>query len=144
LFVDEPTSGLDSFMAETVVKVLQEMACSGRTILCTIHQPASETFNMFARLLLLAEGRTAYFGLRSAAMTYFQGIGYPCPENYNPADFYVHTLAIVPGKESECRKRVKVRKCAVFDTPRSYIHASVLMCKLVVNPSFCMSVCYFY
>jgi ABC-type multidrug transport system ATPase subunit len=113
LFVDEPTSGLDSFMAETVVKVLQEMACSGRTILCTIHQPASETFNMFARLLLLAEGRTAYFGLRSAAMTYFQGIGYPCPENYNPADFYVHTLAIVPGKESECRKRVK-NLCDLF------------------------------
>ena len=49
MFVDEPTSGLDSFMAETVVKVLEDMAHSGRTILCTIHQPSSEIFDMFGR-----------------------------------------------------------------------------------------------
>jgi len=31
--------------------------------------------------------------------------GYPCPTNYNPADFYVQTLAIRSGKEDECRER---------------------------------------
>ena len=49
LFVDEPSSGLDSFMAQSVVTSLQDMAKSGRTILCTIHQPPSEVFAMFNR-----------------------------------------------------------------------------------------------
>ncbi|XP_062517759.1 protein white-like isoform X2 [Corticium candelabrum] len=114
LFVDEPTSGLDSFMAETVVKVLQQMALSGRTILCTIHQPSSEIFEMFGSLLLLAEGRTAYLGPRNAAIPYFRRLEYPCPDNYNPADFYVHTLAIVPGRESECKERIK-QLCDKYD-----------------------------
>ena len=31
-----------------------------------------------------------------------------CPSHFNPADFYVHTVAIVPGREVECRKFVQV------------------------------------
>ena len=40
-------------------------------------------------------------------------MGYECPLNYNPADFFVHTLAIVPGAEEECRKRV-LKICCAF------------------------------
>ena len=47
LFVDEPTSGLDSFMAQTVVANLRNLAKNGRTILATIHQPSSEVYQMF-------------------------------------------------------------------------------------------------
>ena len=32
---------------------------------------------------------------------------HPCPPNYNPADHYIYTLAIVPQKEDESRERVK-------------------------------------
>ena len=49
LFADEPTSGLDSFMAESLVTVLQQLAAQGRTIICTIHQPSSEVYAMFDR-----------------------------------------------------------------------------------------------
>ena len=38
VFCDEPTSGLDSFMAEVVVKSLEQLAKNGTTIMCTIHQ----------------------------------------------------------------------------------------------------------
>eukprot|EP00118_Oscarella_pearsei_P005221 m.23701 g.23701 ORF g.23701 m.23701 type:complete len:697 (+) comp28518_c0_seq2:216-2306(+) len=107
LFADEPTSGLDSFMAESVVRVLQKMAVTGRTIVCTIHQPSSEVFDLFDRLILMAEGRLAYLGPSLGAMGFFGSCGYPCPENHNPADFYVHTLAITPGSEEECRQKVK-------------------------------------
>jgi len=31
-----------------------------------------------------------------------------CPPNFNPADFYIHQLAIVPGREIECRQFVQV------------------------------------
>ncbi len=34
-------------------------------------------------------------------------LGYPCPTNYNPADFYIRTLAVVPGQEADvCRQRI--------------------------------------
>ncbi len=33
-------------------------------------------------------------------------VGYPCPDKFNPADHYVHVLAITPGDEDTCRKRV--------------------------------------
>ncbi|EPB68594.1 ABC transporter, ATP-binding protein [Ancylostoma ceylanicum] len=53
LFCDEPTTGLDSFMAENVVQVLSKLAKSGRTVVCTIHQPASQLYLMFDRVMFL-------------------------------------------------------------------------------------------
>ncbi|CAH3167368.1 unnamed protein product [Pocillopora meandrina] len=63
---------------------------------------------MFDSILLLAEGRTAYMGSRADVIQYFEGLGYPCPINFNPADHFIHTLAIVPGDEENCLTRVKV------------------------------------
>eukprot|EP00794_Sanderia_malayensis_P003788 gene3788-4311_t len=103
LFVDEPTSGLDSFMAQNVIGALQKMAAGGRTILTTIHQPSSEVYNMFDKVLFMSEGRVAYIAL-----------GYPCPPNYNPADHFIGTLAIIPGNEVECKERSKAI-CDAFE-----------------------------
>jgi ATP-binding cassette, subfamily G (WHITE), eye pigment precursor transporter len=64
MFCDEPTSGLDAFMAQNVVSVLRDMAARGKTVIVTIHQPSSEVFAMFDRLLLMSEGRVAYLGKR--------------------------------------------------------------------------------
>ncbi len=89
------------------VKVLKNLAASGKTIICTIHQPSSEVFAMFDRILLMAEGRTAFLGPVNQTLSFFSSQGLPCPPNYNPADFYIHTLAIVPGQETETRKRSK-------------------------------------
>ncbi|RMX61223.1 hypothetical protein pdam_00023788 [Pocillopora damicornis] len=107
LFADEPTSGLDSFMAQSLITALQQLAAQGRTIICTIHQPSSQVYAMFNSILLLAEGRTAYLGPRADAIQYFDSLGYPCPVNFNPADHFIRTLAIVPGDEENCRKRVQ-------------------------------------
>lgn len=56
LFLDEPTSGLDSRSARVVMRAVRRIAASGRTVLCTIHQPSYEIFSMFDRLLLLKKG----------------------------------------------------------------------------------------
>jgi ABC-type multidrug transport system ATPase subunit len=72
LYLDEPTSGLDSFMAQSVVESLRSLARGGRTIICTIHQPSSEIFEMFDSLCLLAEGRVAFFGPLIEALKFFQ------------------------------------------------------------------------
>jgi len=71
MFCDEPTSGLDSFMAQNVVSVLKSMALKGKTVIVTIHQPSSEVFAMFDKVLLLAEGRVAYLGVPQDACDFF-------------------------------------------------------------------------
>ncbi len=56
IFLDEPTSGLDSRAARIVMRAVRRVAASGRTVLCTIHQPSYEIFSMFDNLLLLKTG----------------------------------------------------------------------------------------
>ena len=60
LFLDEPTSGLDSFRAFQIVKILQKQARKGKTVLATIHQPSSESYINFDKLILMCEGNVVY------------------------------------------------------------------------------------
>lgn len=63
LFLDEPTSGLDSQAAVEVVRFLRKIAASGLAVLCTIHQPSGDLFEMFDSVVLLAPGgRAVYVG----------------------------------------------------------------------------------
>ncbi len=48
------------------------------------------------------------FNLVCVSLVLNCSLGYPCPVNFNPADYFVHTLAIVPGEEERCKDRVKV------------------------------------
>ena len=53
---DEPTSGLDARNALMVMRVVRNVANTGRTVITTIHQPSKELFFMFDNLLLLQRG----------------------------------------------------------------------------------------
>ena len=53
----------------------------------------------------MAEGRTAFLGPVGDALSFFSAQGLPCPPNYNPADYYIHTLATIPGQEAESKKK---------------------------------------
>ena len=44
-------------------------------------------YYMFDTLLLLAKGKTAYFGPVKEAMAYFSSVGLHCDLQYNPADY---------------------------------------------------------
>ncbi|XP_052218229.1 protein white-like [Dreissena polymorpha] len=114
LFCDEPTSGLDSFMAENIVQTLQQTARRGKTVICTIHQPSSEVFALFDHVIVMAEGRVAFMGGAKQALDFYKGIGLSCPVNFNPADFYIHTMAVRPGKETECKAQIE-HICNTFD-----------------------------
>ncbi|KAB0802093.1 hypothetical protein PPYR_04279 [Photinus pyralis] len=107
LFCDEPTTGLDSYCAQKIVAMMNFMTSSGKTIVCTIHQPSSEVFAMFSQMILLADGRIAYMGSNSNALDFFQTLGYNCPNNYNPADFYIRTLAVTPGSEEASKQTIR-------------------------------------
>lgn len=91
-------------MALTIVECLRDLTKQGKTIICTIHQPSSEVFQKFDNLCLLAEGRLAYIGRLDAAEKYFSSQGFDIPMHHNPSDYYIQTLAIIPGKKEESEK----------------------------------------
>ena len=83
MFCDEPTSGLDSFMARNVVSSLKELATNRqKTIVCVIHQPSSEVFELFDDVIILSEGRVAFQGTVTNALSFFSRLGYSCPPLY--------------------------------------------------------------
>ena len=56
LFLDEPTSGLSSRDSENILDLLKELALKGKLLFVVIHQPSSEIFKMFDRLIILDTG----------------------------------------------------------------------------------------
>ncbi|ETP10193.1 hypothetical protein F441_14103 [Phytophthora nicotianae CJ01A1] len=99
LFLDEPTSGLDARSAKLIMDGVRKVADTGRTIVCTIHQPSTEVFMLFDKLLLLKRGgQTVYFGdLGKRAQTmvdYFEAIPgvTPLREGYNPATWMLECI----------------------------------------------------
>ncbi|CAI0467872.1 unnamed protein product [Linum tenue] len=92
IFMDEPTSGLDARAAAVVMRTMRNTVDTGRTVVCTIHQPSIDIFESFDELLLMKQGgKIIYGGQRGlysrTLIDYFQGIGgiHPIPNGYNPA-----------------------------------------------------------
>lgn len=53
IFMDEPTSGLDARAAAIVIRAVKNVADTGRTVVCTIHQPSIEIFEAFDEVIIL-------------------------------------------------------------------------------------------
>lgn len=96
LFVDEPTSGLDSKTSLDVIRLLSGLAHRGRTIIVSIHQPSPRLFNAFDLLLLMDNGRVAFYGTIESSLRYFSSLGVPVPEDENPPNFYLEVLESPP------------------------------------------------
>ncbi|KDP33642.1 hypothetical protein JCGZ_07213 [Jatropha curcas] len=92
IFMDEPTSGLDARAAAIVMRTVRNTVDTGRTVVCTIHQPSIDIFDAFDELFLLKRGgEEIYVGPvgRHAChlIKYFEDIeGTPkIKDGYNPA-----------------------------------------------------------
>jgi ABC-type multidrug transport system ATPase subunit len=86
LFVDEPTSGLSSRDSENVMDLLKQLSINGKLIFVVIHQPSSDIFKLFDKLLLLdTGGYHIYYGNPSDSLIYFK-----------------HLVHHVNADESEC------------------------------------------
>ncbi|CAI5480135.1 unnamed protein product [Closterium sp. Yama58-4] len=92
IFLDEPTSGLDARAAAIVMRTVRNTVDTGRTVVCTIHQPSIDIFEAFDELLLMKRGGEVIYmgplGTDSKIMIdYFQAIPGvpPIPAGYNPA-----------------------------------------------------------
>ena len=87
LFLDEPTSGLSSRDSENILDLLKELARKGKLLFVVIHQPSSEIFKMFDKLIILdAGGYMIYNGNPVDSIEYFKKkIGQP---NYSESECY--------------------------------------------------------
>ena len=93
---DEPTTGLDSAQAGKVVTLISKLA-KERNIpaIATLHQPKSSIWKLLDSFILLAPGgKMCYAGNREDAIDYFKNIGYECPHDTNPAEFFIDLVTI--------------------------------------------------
>jgi ABC-type multidrug transport system ATPase subunit len=73
LFCDEPTSGLSSRDSENIIDLLKELSLKGKLVFAVIHQPSSDIFKMFDKLLILdVGGYQIYYGNPVDAIVYFK------------------------------------------------------------------------
>ncbi|CAH2236222.1 jg22033 [Pararge aegeria aegeria] len=93
IICDEPTTGLDSYNAALVIGVLKQLAVSGRTVICSVHQPSSDLFKEFNSIALMSEGRMVFHGSQGECKKLFEKFNLRCPKNYNPAEFYIKAVS---------------------------------------------------
>ncbi|CAD6336212.1 unnamed protein product [Miscanthus lutarioriparius] len=101
IFMDEPTSGLDARAAAIVMRTVRNTVDTGRTVVCTIHQPSIDIFEAFDELLLLKQGgEQIYFGPlgrhSSEMIKYFEeieGIS-KIEDGYNPATWMLEVTTV--------------------------------------------------
>ncbi|XP_058201487.1 pleiotropic drug resistance protein 3-like [Rhododendron vialii] len=100
IFMDEPTSGLDARAAAIVIRTVKNIVATGRTTVCTIHQPSIDIFEAFDELILMKRGgQIIYSGIlghhSSKLIEYFEGIrGLPkIKNNYNPATWMLEVTS---------------------------------------------------
>ncbi|KAK8708737.1 hypothetical protein V6N13_059774 [Hibiscus sabdariffa] len=100
IFMDEPTSGLDARAAAIVMRTVRNTVDTGRTVVCTIHQPSIDIFEAFDELLLMKRGGQVIYagplGRHSHKLIeYFEAVqGVPkIGHGYNPATWMLEVSA---------------------------------------------------
>lgn len=105
LFCDEPTSGLSSRDSENIIDLLKELALKGKLVFAVIHQPSSDIFKMFDKLLILdTGGYQIYYGNPVDAITYFK-----------------RSINLVNSEEGECHECGNVNPEQIFNIIESKV-----------------------
>lgn len=129
LFVDEPTSGLSSTDSENVMYLLKEQAVKGKLVIVNIHQPSSDLFKLFDRLIVLDKGGyPVYMGNPVEAIVYFKqmtervdALESECPScgNINPDEI----LQIIEARDvNESGEFIQKRKILPSGWYQMYIN----------------------
>ncbi|KAF7560616.1 hypothetical protein G7046_g3524 [Stylonectria norvegica] len=110
IFLDEPTSGLDATAASSIMRTLKAIARLGISIIVIIHQPRSEIWELFDKLILLGNGQTIYEGAQRDVQHHFESIGFHFPDHCNNGDVVTD---IVTGNGREYKKSGDISKEAL-------------------------------
>ncbi|KAK0585573.1 hypothetical protein LWI29_030700 [Acer saccharum] len=106
IFMDEPTSGLDARAAAIVMRTVRNTVDTGRTVVCTIHQPSIDIFEAFDELLLMKRGGQVIYGgplgrHSHKLVEYFEAVSGVAKINdgYNPATWMLEVTT--PSVEAQ-------------------------------------------
>lgn len=75
LFLDEPTSGMDPSTEERLMRIFQDLARNGTTVLITTH--ILYNLDMLDRIVIMSRGRLVFFGTPAEALSFFGSNGKP-------------------------------------------------------------------
>ncbi|KDN46584.1 hypothetical protein RSAG8_04237, partial [Rhizoctonia solani AG-8 WAC10335] len=75
LALDEPTTGLDAFTAYALLQTLSSLARKGRTVVMSVHQPRSDAWDLFDRIVVLSRGDAVFAGRRERCLGWFEDMG---------------------------------------------------------------------
>lgn len=117
MILDEPTTGLDSTSAKTLMHQLHLLTITDNiTMIMSLHQPRSVTYDLFSSVTLLTRGHQVYYGSNRRILGYFRQLGFNCSKEENPADFLVELVTekqlydeegqVKDGTDEEGRKRI--------------------------------------
>jgi len=84
------------------MRIVKDLADSGCTVICTMHQPSSEIFALVDRVICLCHQHAIFQGRATDLPGWLERCGYHCPEQYNPADYVMFLM------ETEPRDRIEV------------------------------------
>ncbi|KAL8229721.1 hypothetical protein R6Q57_014621 [Mikania cordata] len=136
IFLDEPTTGLDARAAAIVMRTVRNTVDTGRTVVCTIHQPGVDIFESFDELLLLKTGGQVIYsgplGLKSQKLIeYLEGIhGVPkIVDQQNPATWMLEVTSVA------AEKRLGIDFAQQYKSSSLYERNSALMKELSIPPS---------
>jgi ABC-type multidrug transport system ATPase subunit len=133
MFVDEPTSGLSSRDSDNLMALFRNLTLKGKLIFVVIHQPSSEIFKMFDKVIILDQGgHMAFSGNPVEAVVYFKtldaqinsNIG-ECPScgNVNPETIFniIGTQVVDEfGRYTEKRKVAPKEWADTFNSKNPY------------------------
>ncbi|KAK1412286.1 hypothetical protein QVD17_33413 [Tagetes erecta] len=136
IFMDEPTTGLDARAAAIVMRTVRNTVDTGRTVVCTIHQPGVDIFEAFDELLLLKTGGEVIYsgslGQKSEKLVqYLEAIpGVPkIVEQQNPATWMLEVTSVA------AEKRLGIDFAEQYKSSSLYKKNSDLVKELSIPPS---------
>ncbi|KAJ9315157.1 hypothetical protein DTO271D3_4610 [Paecilomyces variotii] len=85
---DNSTKGLDASTALEYVQSLRSLTNTAHvSTLVALYQASENLYNLFDKVILIEEGKCAYFGRSEDAKAYFQNLGFECPARWTTPDF---------------------------------------------------------
>lgn len=113
--------------------LLRKLADHGQAILATIHQPSSELFQTFDRLLLLKKGgQTVYFGDLGENSKTMLCVTLPSSHRSKPSDGTSRSEYFHARTDKHCGERDNPAECAFQRSSRELLN---LTCSLMQTSS---------
>ncbi|CAL5443910.1 unnamed protein product [Camellia sinensis] len=144
IFMDEPTSSLDARAAAIVMRTVRNTVDTGRTVVCTVHQPSIGIFEAFDELLLMKRGGQVIYSGPLGRNSPIPGIP-KIKEKYNPATWMLEASSVaaevqlgrfklIHGYEQTKQSSSERVECTSTRNKRPLFHITILSAQFGAIP----------